>query len=166
MNEIQRVLSQASRRLIISDLLRTLMVVTCLTLTALTLATAVQRIFAFTFPWKLIAWGAAGGTVLAAIVWTLAVRRRMLAVAQLLDERASLKESLSTAMYLRESSDPWAKVVIETATATAKTVRVGDALPIRTPREWPAPLAAAIVFAAPGSLPNDGKVIEDKRTYD
>ncbi len=147
MNEIQRVLSQASRRLMIADLLRTLMVVACITLTALTIATAIERIFAFAFPWKLIGWCAAGATVIGAATWTMIVRRRTLAVAQLLDERASLKESLSTAMYLRESSDPWAKVVIESATATAKTVRVGDALPIRTPREWPAPLAAAIVFA-------------------
>jgi phenylacetate-CoA ligase len=49
---------------------------------------------------------------------------------------------------------------VEAAEDKALGAKLGDALQAATK------LKGTIVFAAPGSLPNDGKVIEDKRTYD
>jgi hypothetical protein len=147
MNEISRVLGQAARRLWLTDTLRTLTIMSCITLTALLLAVVVERAFSLAFPWRVILIGAASGCVAVALAWSILARRREISVARVLDERAGLKETLSTALYMRRSEDPWSKAVIETASTTAKTVRVGDALPIETPRAWPAPLAAAIAFA-------------------
>jgi phenylacetate-CoA ligase len=49
---------------------------------------------------------------------------------------------------------------VEAAEDKALGAKLGDALQAATK------LKGTIVFVAPGSLPNDGKVIEDKRTYD
>jgi hypothetical protein len=71
----------------------------------------------------------------------------MLAVARALDERANLRESLSTALCVARSEDPWAKVVVETARQRAVSVKVGQAIPIAAPRLWPVPFASALVLA-------------------
>jgi len=146
MNEITRVLGQASRRLWISDTLRTLAIMVCIAFSGLIIAVMVERAFSFAFPWRPILIGTSIGAITIALLWSILARRRFLAVARVLDERAGLRETLSTALYMQRSDDPWSKAVIETASATAKKVRVGDALPIETPRAWPAPLAAAIAF--------------------
>ena len=147
MNEISKVLGQAARRLWITDTLRTLTIMTCATLSGLLITVVVERAFSLAFPWRTILIAAAAGCVVVSLAWSFLARRRALAVARVLDERAGLRETLSTALYMQRSDDPWSKAVIETASTTAKTVRVGDALPIETPKAWPAPLAAAIAFA-------------------
>ena len=51
------------------------------------------------------------------------------------------------------------KLLIEAASADALTQRVGEAIRDVTK------LRGDVEVVAPGSLPNDGKVIEDARTY-
>lgn len=57
-------------------------------------------------------------------------------------------------------ADDRMKLLIEAAAADGLTERVAD-----TMREV-TKLRADVELAAPGSLPNDGKVIEDARSYD
>lgn len=147
MDEIRQVLGQASRRLWLADTLRTLTLAACAVLTLLLAALIADRLFAWSLPWRTIAWASAGVWVAAGLIWSIAVRRGALSVARVIDERAGLKESLSTAVCLSSSDDAWSKAVVENAASVAKTVRVGDALPIAAPRLWPVPLALGMVLA-------------------
>jgi hypothetical protein len=147
MDEIKQVLGQASRRLWLADTLRTLTLTACAVLTLLLLTLIADRLFAWSLPWTTIAWAAAGAWVVAAVVWSVAARRGPLSVARIIDDRAGLKESLSTAMCVRVQDDPWSKAVVENAAVVAKTVRVGDSLPITAPRLWPVPLALGLTLA-------------------
>jgi len=146
MHDISRVLSQAARRLWISDSLRTLTIMLTLGLTGLLVARVVERIFGYALPWRTVFYAAAGAVVVGALAWSYVARRRALAVAQVLDEKAGLRETLSTALYMERSQDPWARAVVESASARAKSVRVGDAIPIESPRFWPVPIAAGMAF--------------------
>ncbi|MBL9002126.1 MAG: hypothetical protein JNK25_13420 [Phycisphaerae bacterium] len=146
MNDIRRILAQASRRLWITDSLRTLTYVLAAAFVVVLTARVVERVFGYAFPWRTIFYGTAAGIALVTLVWSILARRRALSVAKVLDERAGLRETLSTALYMQRSEDPWAKAVIETAGEKARGVKVGDALPIESPRFWPVPVALAIAF--------------------
>src|SRR5687768_11690322 len=119
MNEIRRVLKVAAWRLLVLDLFRTLAVTATAAVGALILLLLAERVFglAVAFPgdWARAAAGVAGGAVLGALVWSAIRRARGVEVARELDERANLRESLSTAMCVASSEDPWAKMVVETA---------------------------------------------------
>lgn len=146
MNDIHKIVAQASRRLWITDSLRALAVMLSIGLAALILARLTERLFGLAFPWNTIFISTGISVFVGSLTWTILARRRSLEVARILDERAGLRETLSTALYMEKSDDPWAKAVIQTALETAKKVNVGDAISIETPRAWPAPLAAAIAF--------------------
>lgn len=147
MSPIQRVLRGAARRLLVNDLLTRLVV--CATAAGLGLAGTliVQRVFGLTLPWRAIVLGAAGGSVLVALVWTIMARRSRLAVARVVDERAQLRESISTTLTLGDRHDPWSDAVRQTAQQRAAQVRVREAIPIERPRFWPAPIAAVLAIA-------------------
>ncbi len=147
MNDIRRVLNQAARRLWITDTLRTVTIMLIIGLTGLLAARIVERIFGFAFPWRTVFYATGAAVVVIAIAWSYVARKRAIAVATILDERAGLRETLSTALYMSQSDDPWAKAVLETALTRAKTVKVGDAIPIESPRLWPVPIAAGLAFA-------------------
>jgi tetratricopeptide (TPR) repeat protein len=146
MTQVRKVVDAAARRLWFIELLRALCVSAALVLGALIVARVVQQIFSFEFPWPVILWSALGVTLLSGAVWSWAVRGKPLTAARVLDERAGLRESLSTAMCVWDSQDPWARAVVESAETRARGLSVREAVPIEAPRAWPAPLAAAIVF--------------------
>jgi hypothetical protein len=92
----------------------------------------------------------AGVVVVGAGVWAWAVRPSRAAVARHVDDAANLRESLSTALYLREApatqDDAWSSNVLETATRAARGVRLSAAVPVRAPAMWYAPGVAALVL--------------------
>lgn len=148
MNEVRRVVRLAAWRLWLVDAVRTLSVTATIAVTALLLAVVVERVlglserFAPWWRWGVI--GAAAFVVLGAAAWALIRRRRALGVAVELDERAGLREALSTALCVHKQEDPWARAVVETAEASAKRVNVRQAIPFETPPMWPVPLATAL----------------------
>jgi hypothetical protein len=150
MNEIRRVLQQASWRLLMIDLLRTLSVCMAGAVGALIVALFVERIFgvAIRFPgdWVRLALISAAAAGLVAIAWRLFRQHRGVALARELDERANLKETLSTAMCVAHSDDPWSRVVLETAREKAVGVNVKHAIPITAPRVWPLPFAMLLAL--------------------
>lgn len=151
MNEIRRVLKAAAWRLWLIDFFRVLAVTLTGAVVAMIAVRIVQQVFGLDITWpqgwgRLFA-GAAGAAVVGALMWTLIRRARTVAVARALDERANLKESLSTALCVAKSEDPWAKVVVETARQKAVSVQVRQAIPITAPRLWPVPFAAALTLA-------------------
>jgi len=150
MNEIRRVLKVAAWRLLIIDLFRTLAVMASAAVGAMILVLLAERLFGLAITgqdWVRLAALAAGAAVLFAVVWSVIRRATGVALAREVDERANLRESLSTAMCVASSEDPWAKVVVENARQKAMGVRVGQAIPISAPRMWPVPLAMMLAMA-------------------
>src|ERR1043165_4950597 len=103
---------------------------------ALIVALLAGRIFGLviSFPgdWEKLAAIAVGAGVLASITWSLIRRARGITVARELDERADLRESLSTAMC------------VEKARERAMKVDVRRAIPYAAPRLWPVPFALVL----------------------
>lgn len=147
MQEVHKVVSQAAARLLVGNLLRWFTVSLAAGLVAMLVARIGERVFGVEFPWTIIASSVGAGVLLVSVVGAALTRERGLAVARLLDERATLHEVLSTAMYVASKKDEWSQAVVQDARATAKTLRVGDAIEIETPKWWPVPIAAAVVLA-------------------
>lgn len=147
MNDIRRVLRAASWRLLLQDWLSTFAVTLAIALGAVLITRIVERTFGLvrTFEpvWPKIFIWAPVGVVVVSLLWAFLRRRNELKVARELDERAGLRESLSTALCVEKNPDPWAKAVIETATTKARGVNVSAALPYETPRAWPWPIGVA-----------------------
>src|SRR4051812_28122023 len=151
MTEIRRVLQAAAWRLWAIHALRTFIITLSGAIVALMLTLLAQRIFGLriTWPgdWLRLGAAAVGLALIIAAFWSFITRPREHRVARELDERADLRESLSTALVYAKSKDPWAQAVVETARARAVGVKVARAIPITGPRFWPVPLALALSFA-------------------
>ncbi len=151
MDDIRRVLKAAGARLLVIDTLRVLALTLTGGLVLVLVARVVERVFglshAFAPWWGWIFAGVGGAVLIATIAWVAARRRRELGVAKVVDERAGLRESLSTALCVERSSDPWAVAVVESASQRARRVVVRDAVPYELPRPWPMPLAAGAALA-------------------
>ncbi len=150
MQEIKRVLRSAAWRLFLLDLVRTLTVAASAGVAALIVLRLVQQVFGLHLSagtWWSAAGIAAGAAALGGLVWSAARRARGVAVARELDERAELRESLSTALCVERDDSPWSRAVVETARDRATKVRVREAIPIEPPRFWPVPLALGLSLA-------------------
>lgn len=148
MQEIQRVIGQASRRLFLIRWLAAAIAAITGVVTLALIARLVQQTFGFEWTWAGVwQWVVMAGTALAlggSFAWTYATRARTMRVAQEVDERANLREALSTALHVAKSDDAWAKSVVESARTTAAGVDVAKSIPYELPRWWPAPIAAAL----------------------
>lgn len=155
MNEITRVLGIAKQRLFLIDLLRTLAVTLFIAVVLMVAARITQKLVpVFEFPWMLSALIAVGVAFGAAVVWALLRRPSLLKVAQEVDERAELRESLSTALCVDDTDDAWSKTIVDDAAHQAQRVVMRDALPIAAPRLWPMPFAAGLALLAVWFLPS------------
>ncbi|HYE62518.1 MAG TPA: hypothetical protein VD997_11040 [Phycisphaerales bacterium] len=147
MNEVRRVVRRAAWRLWLQDVFQTLAVTTTISVTAILLARATQQVFGlsqqFAPWWKWGFIGAGAFAIVGAFTWAAIRRRKALKVAVELDERAGLRESLSTALTIQKNDDPWSRAVVDTAEDNAKRVDVKRAIPFHTPPLWPVPIATA-----------------------
>ncbi|MFM9956642.1 MAG: hypothetical protein ACKVZJ_01085 [Phycisphaerales bacterium] len=153
MSEIDRVLRRASWRLALGDALKHL--VFCLAAAAggMVLLRLAQKVLGLIVDWSW-AWVIAGAVaVAAAAVWTVLSRPGRLAVARRVDESAQLREALSTALCVRGGDDAWSKAAVEYAGGVARRVVVRDAIPVRVPRWWGAPVLLTGLFFLVGLLP-------------
>lgn len=149
MDDIKQVLSRASNRLFLIDLLRTLSITSFVVLCALFIARLTQKLVpSIEIPWNLSFMIAAGVTALSAIVWAMIRRPNQDQVARTVDDRAGLNETISTALCVDEQTDSWSKAIVSDASAQAKRVIVKDALPIEGPKHWPMPIAALLAIIA------------------
>ena len=149
MNEVRRAVRTAAKRLLVIDLIRAFIVTLSVAMAAMIALRLVQQVFGLVLTadhWYTAAGIAAAAAALGATVWCLVVRRAQIAVARELDDRAGLRESLSTALCVERTDDPWCRAVVETAQERARRVIVRDAIPIESPRFWPVPLALALSF--------------------
>jgi hypothetical protein len=148
MNEIQRLLWNASRRLVLMDLVRTSVWTVTLAMGLVVIARIVERVFGLDWTWagewKWITIVGAAGSMATSAAWTFAARARGVRLAQVVDERAGLREALSTALCVAKHDDPWAKNVVESAREKAVGVDVNRAIPYEPPALWPMPIAAGL----------------------
>jgi hypothetical protein len=163
MLHVRQVVAAASRRLWINDFLQCWCIAAAWTLGALLITRVVERVFGlaqhFDNRWTWIFIGAGSLATLIALIWSGVRRKKTLAVAQEVDERANLRESLSTALYMekhaQQTNDPWARAMLEDAEAAAKRVLVPQVVPIQSPRSWAAPFLALLgVVVAWFALPS------------
>lgn len=159
MNDLRSLLVAARRRLALGRFLRGLHVglvaagVLCLLLVLLAKSSP-----AVALPWLWILVAMAVAIVAAGIAATRIGRPSELSVATLVDERLGLKERFSTALAVRERSDPFAMAAVADAVATARDKRVRESLgrgvPVKSPdNAWIGPAlliaAGAIAWLAP-----------------
>ena len=153
MSEITRAVRAAGRRLFIIEVLRALVLSAFVAISLMVALRLVQQVFGLAVEWRtvLILSGsiAAAGT----LVWSLVSRPRELHSARVLDERANLRESLSTALTIGTPKEAWSQLVVDSARQKAATVKVGQAIPIEAPRRWHWPLAAALALGIAWTLP-------------
>lgn len=155
MNEITKVLGIAKQRLFLIDVLRTLAVTLFIAVVLMVAARITQKLVpVFEFPWMLSALIAIGVAFVSAVIWSLLRRPSLLKVAQEVDERAELRESLSTALCVENTDDAWSKTIVDDAAHQAKRVVMRDALPIAAPKLWPMPFAAGLALLAVWFLPS------------
>jgi hypothetical protein len=144
MHEIQRALTTAARRLYLNAFLRALVVMSTAAAAVLLALVAAEKLGPIAFDWRPIVVAAAGITLLTAAIAAWARRPRGVALADELDRRAGLRETLSTAIALEGDDTPWAVAVKETATERARRIVMRDAVPVTAPRRWQTPLALAL----------------------
>ncbi len=154
MDDIRRVLDAAGRRLLFNDWLASLTVLLTVVLGVAFAARVVQKLVPFEVPWA-TAWMIGAGVALAlAGVWAVAARKKELEVAQHVDERAGLRESLSTALIVSNDEDGWSRNVVADAGERARRVVVRDTVPITAPRLWAVPAALLLALGAVWWLPS------------
>jgi len=144
---INRLLKRAWFRLVFIDLIRTFAV----TLTAAAGVLVVWRLLQSVVPtpmsWGVLAGVGAGAAFAAAAIWTLVRTKQGGSVARQVDERAGLRETISTALCVQNKDDAWSRATVEMAGKKAGAVNLKEAIPVETPRYWPAPIAAMVLLA-------------------
>lgn len=154
MEDIRRVIAAAGRRLFVNDWFARLTVTLTVVMTLAFLARIAQKLVPFDVPWTIALAAGAGVAVLAAAAWALIARRKDLEIAQHVDDRAGLRESLSTALVVAKSHDGWSENIVSNAGERARRVVVRDAVPITAPRLWAVPFALLLALAAVWWVPN------------
>lgn len=153
MNEILRAVQRAGRRLFLIELIRSVLIALTLALAVMVVLRIVQQVFALSVQWNMVMLVAGGVVAAGSLSWSLATRAKTSKAARVLDERAELRESLSTALSIGEPKESWSKLVVETARAKAIGVDVKRAIPIEMPKRWYGPVAAAMLLGIAWTLP-------------
>lgn len=146
MQDIRRVLQAAAGRLFVVGMLHTLLWSLTLAMGVLVVLVAADRSLTLELPWMWVYLGALGAALAGGLLWAGLTRKREAAVARIVDERAGLRESLSTALCVEHEDDPWSRAVVESASEKARRVIVRDTIPIEAPRSWKLPTATAAVL--------------------
>ena len=134
MTPIRSLLSLASRRLAATRCLRAIAwSLTGAGTLAFLLVLLERSSPAVALPWRAILIGLAATVAAVAAVWTRSTRPSEVELAVLVDERLDLKERISTALAVRERSDPFARAACEDAVRVASDravrERAGRAFP-------------------------------------
>ena len=148
MDPIRQVLARASRRMLLAAWIRYAVVLLTVAAAAAVLARGAQKLFpTLAIDWSLALPVAGGAAVLLALVIAWVRRPDELGVARVVDERAGLRETLSTALAVHADTGAWSRAVVDDAGRKAGRVVVRDAAPIEAPGNswWPVAACAALL---------------------
>ncbi|MHA7814716.1 MAG: hypothetical protein ACX94C_15135 [Phycisphaerales bacterium] len=144
MDDIRTVIQRAAKRLFLIDLLRTLVFSAFIVLCALVALRIAQKLFpTLEIDWTLAGLIALGATMGIALIASLVRRPDNDDVARTIDERAGLRESISTALCVDENKDNWSRAIVGDASERARRVIIKDTLPIEAPKRSYLPVLAA-----------------------
>ena len=96
----------------------------------------VAKVFHVQFPHpKIWFWSGSGVAALAALSWAIMKRPSRKSAAVAIDQKLGLREKISTAIYMRNSTDPFAIAAVKDAEATAGKVAINyyQHFPLRLP---------------------------------
>ncbi len=144
MNQVRSLVRKAGMRVFASNVLTGLVVLSTVAIGAIGVLRILEQAAVMTVDWSLAAYAALGAVVGVSIIGGLARWPGAMALARRVDEGAGLKETLSTAMCVQNQRDAWSGAIVEDATRAAALVRVNQAVPVRMPRSWYAPMVAAL----------------------
>lgn len=147
MHDIDRALSTASRRLFLNAFFRAAVVMATFSAAVLLVLVAIEKLSPVAFDWQPILIAAGAVTLVTAAIAAHVRRPKGVALADELDRRAGLRETLSTAIALKGNTDAWAVAVKESAAERANRIVMRDAVPVTAPRRWQAP---ALMLAVAG----------------
>ena len=154
MNPIHSTIASAKRRMILIDALRTITICLAAALALMVFARAVQKVApVFVVPWDIVFIAAPAGAVVIGLLWAVVRRPSDAKAAMVIDERAGLRESISTAMTIETQTDGWSKAVVTDANDKASKVNLSSALPLTAPKLWPTPVVAGLALLAVWWLP-------------
>lgn len=148
MDPIRDVIARAARRMLIAGWIRYAVMLLTAALVLAVVARGVQKVVPVVrIDWALALPGLAGVAVVAGLVVAWVRRPKQIDVARAVDERAGLRETLSTALCVERDDSPWSRAVVDDAGAKARRVVVRDAVPIEAPGNswWPVAACAALL---------------------
>lgn len=154
MDDIRSVIQRAARRLFLIDLISTLVLSAFVALCVLACIRIAQKLFpTFEIDWGLAALIALGSTLGVALIASLMRRPDENGVARTIDEKAGLRESISTALCVDENQDNWSRAIVGDASERARRVIIRDTLPIGAPKRTYLPLVAGTALLAVWWIP-------------
>lgn len=147
MDDIRSVIQRAARRLFLIDLLGTLVFSAFVVLCALVALRIAQKLFpTFEIDWTIAALVGVAATLAIALIASLVRRPDEDSVARTIDERAGLRETISTALCVDENNDNWSRAIVGDASDRARRVIIKDTLPIEAPKRSYLPMLAVIAL--------------------
>lgn len=169
MSRLDRVLGEAIRLVVLGRFVRALVVLVMVLAGGLLLVRVVQQMLGSVWvPW-LVVWGVGVGLVVAVgWVWAWWGRPDRLGVARLIDERGSLRESLSTAVWIEgvrsgggvagegEAGAGWDEAALRDAERVSGRVSPRALVGVRLPRRWWAGPVLVGLFFVVGVFPEGG----------
>ncbi len=154
MNPLHTTIAKATKRLILIDSLRTITICLAAALALMVFARATQKVApVFEIPWPIVFIAAPITAIVAGLIWALIRRPSKIKAAQIIDEHADLRESISTALIVESQSDGWSKAILTDANNKASKINLKTALPLTAPKFWPAPITAGLALLAVWWLP-------------
>mgnify|MGYP005850728843 CR=1 FL=1 len=150
---IRGVLRDAARRLAINAWLRAVVVALTAAAIVALIAVAAHKLTPLRPDWSILTLSLAGAAIVLSGAWAAATRPRGVRLAEEVDRRAGLRETLSTAIVVAGRGDGWSMAVVDSAGERARRVVVRDAVPIAPPPRWWTPGAIAAVALAAMLLP-------------
>ncbi len=144
MNQVRSVVRQAGMRVFASNVLTGIVVLTTVAIIVIGVLRVLEQAAVLNVNWSMAAYAALGGVLLVSVVGALVRWPAAAALARRVDEGAGLKETLSTALHVAGQNDAWSGAIRDDAARAAGAVRVAQAVPVRAPRMWYAPMVAAL----------------------
>lgn len=135
---IERVLRRARGRLWVSFFINSLCLAAIFAIALAGLLRLGEQLVGLAIDWQSAAIAIGSAALALALLRSILLTPRSMSLARIVDERANLRQSFSTAMSVARTNpeDAWARVVVEDARSLAPRVDLASALPWQAPPRW------------------------------